>query len=39
MEARGVGFSEPVIQDRDANGNLIQKAAQANRRVVIELLS
>ena len=39
IEARGVGFSEPVIQDRDANGNLIQKAAQANRRVVIELLS
>ena len=39
MESRGVGFSEPVIQDRDANGNLIQKAAQANRRVVIELLS
>jgi len=39
IKSIGVGFSEPVVQDRDSNGNLIQGAAQANRRVVIELLS
>lgn len=37
--AIGVGSSQPLVNDLDSEGKLIQAAARVNRRVVIELLS
>ncbi|ADJ47536.1 OmpA-OmpF porin, OOP family [Amycolatopsis mediterranei S699] len=37
--ARGVGSSEQVVNDIDPAGNLIEQAAQRNRRIVLDIVT